>query len=213
MEAKKVGYQWVEIPRPHCLVNPDFELLVSFARSLPKIRNIDDQRAYDAGLAAEYFLVVRKSYAPLTPAPAAASASYGESSVDPALLGFSALTLPRQEFMVLSMMLAHMTNDLVKVSQDYASPRDILLDIRRRHSDTLAAGVPLLVNELHGAVMRPDERVDDLFRRVRGYCSDLRSAGSQVTLHYAMGVIIGGIRLARFDSLRIKFTVLPRPIV
>ena len=37
MEAKKVGYKWVEIPRPRCPVSPDFELLVSFARSLPKI--------------------------------------------------------------------------------------------------------------------------------------------------------------------------------
>ena len=147
---------------------------MSFARSLPNIRNIDDQRAYDAGLAAEYFLAVRKSLASLTPAPAAASASHGESSVDPAMLGFSALTLPRQEFMVLSMMLAHMTDDLVKVYQDYASPRDILLDIRRRHSDTLAAGVPLMLNELHGAVMSSAGRVDDFFRKVRGLCSDLR---------------------------------------
>eukprot|EP00798_Chlamydomonas_sp_ICE-L_P003972 gene3972-biopygen21690 len=150
--AKKVEYQFLKRPFPRCPVEPDFEQLVSFARSLPVIRNIDDQRAYDAGLAAEYFLRIRKSYAPLT--PAASSASH---------------------------------------------------DIRWRHSDTLAAGVPLLVNELHGAVMRPDERVDDFFRRVRGYCSDLRSAGSPVTLHYAMGVIIGGIRLARFDSLRIKY--------
>ena len=105
----------MKIPRPHCPVKPEFELLVSFALSLPKIRNKDDQRAYDAGLAAEYFLAVRKSLAPLTPASPGTSASHGESSVDPALLGFSALPLPRQEFMVLSMMLAHMTEDLVKV--------------------------------------------------------------------------------------------------
>ena len=79
------------------------------------------------------------------------------------------------------------------------------MDIRRRHSDTLSAKVPLLVGELRDAVMRPDERVDDFFRRVRGYCSDIRSAGSPVTQHYAMGIIIGGIRMARFDSLRIKY--------
>jgi len=205
LEAEKLGYQWVKIPRPHCPVKPDFELLVSFALSLPKIRNKDDQRAYDAGLAAEYFLAVRKSLAPLTPASPGTSASHGESSVDPALLGFSALPLPRQEFMVLSMMLAHMTDPLFQMYQDYATPRDIFLDIQKRHSDTLAAGVPLLVNELHGATMRPNERVDDFFRRVRGYCSDLRSAQAPVTLHYAVGVIIAGICLARFDSLRIKY--------
>eukprot|EP00798_Chlamydomonas_sp_ICE-L_P009624 gene9624-biopygen5834 len=165
--AKKVGYQWVKLSFPRCPIEPDFELLVSFARSLSKIRNIDDQRAYDAGLAAEYFLAVRNYYASLTLAPAASSASRGESSVDPALLGLSALSLPRQEFMVLSMMLAHMTEDLVKVY---------------RSGLFVASGDPF------------------------GYPEEaFRYTLCQGTQHYAMGIIIGGFRMARFDSLRLKY--------
>eukprot|EP00798_Chlamydomonas_sp_ICE-L_P008606 gene8606-biopygen15521 len=136
---------------------------------------------------------------------AASPVSLGESSVDPALLSLSALSLDRQNFMILSMMLAHMTDDLVKVYQDFATPKDIFLDIRRWNSDSLSAEVPLLMSQLRDAVMRPDERVDEFFRRVRGYCSDLRSARSPVSQDYAMGIIIGGIRMACFDSLRLKF--------
>eukprot|EP00798_Chlamydomonas_sp_ICE-L_P025800 gene25800-biopygen20291 len=136
---------------------------------------------------------------------AASPASLGESSVDPALLGLSALHIDRQNFMILSMMLAHMTDSLVKVYQDYATPADIFLDIRRWDSDSLSSEVPLLMGQLRDAVMRPKERVDEFFRRVRGYCSDLRSARAPVAQDYAMGIIIGGIRMARFDSLRLKF--------
>ena len=182
---------------------------MSVARSLPEIRTLDDQRAYDAGLAAEYFLDIRKSLAPLTPAPAAgSSASHGESRVDPALLGFSALPLDRQEFMCLTMMLANMEDDMVKVYQDFAKPRDIFIDIQKRQSDALASRVPLMRAELLGAHMGPSDRVDDFFRKVRGLCTDLRSAGHPVTQRHAMETIVQGIRLIRFESLRIKYGTL-----
>eukprot|EP00798_Chlamydomonas_sp_ICE-L_P004912 gene4912-biopygen15218 len=157
-------------------------------------------------------VTVRDYYATLSAAPvpssrhlAASPASLGESPVDPALLGLSALHIDRQNVMILSMMLAHMTDSLVKVYQDYATPADIFLDIRRWDSDSLSSEVPLLMGQLRDAVMRPEERVDEFFQRVRGYCSDLRSARSPVAQDYDMGIIIGGIRMARFDSLRLKF--------
>eukprot|EP00798_Chlamydomonas_sp_ICE-L_P020381 gene20381-biopygen29147 len=203
------GYQFVKVPLPFCHVRPDFELIVRVARSLDLIRNLDDQRAYDAGLAAEYFLAIRESLAPRCAPPAAGtSASHGESSVDPALLGFSALTLPRQEFMILSMMLANMTDALVKVYRDFASPRDIFLHIRRQQSDALASRVPLLLKEYHASVMGTHEHVDAFFRRVRGMCIDLRSAGFPQTQRHAMGIIVQGASLPRFETLRIKYGIL-----
>ena len=50
--------------------------------------------------------------------------------------------------------------------------------------------------------MVPSERIEPFFWRVRGYCKELRKAGILVQHNYAMGVIINGIRLARFDTLR-----------
>eukprot|EP00798_Chlamydomonas_sp_ICE-L_P027147 gene27147-biopygen900 len=140
-EAKKVGYQFVLQPFPRCTVAPDFELLVANARSLTEIRNIDDQRAYDAGPAAEYFLQVRAYYASLSAAPVSSSGHLAASPVS--------------------------LDNLVKVCQDFATPKDILLDIRRWNSDSLSAEVPLLMSQLCDAVMRPDEHVNELFRRVR----------------------------------------------
>ena len=203
------GYQFVKVPQPFCPVRPDFELVLSVAQSLSAIRNLDDQRAYDAGLAAEYFLGIRDSLAPRASAPAAGtSASHGKSLADPALSGFSALPLPRQEFMILTMMLANMTDALVKVYKDFATPRDILLHIRRQQSDALASRAPLLLKEYLDSVMDPHEQVDVFFRRVRGLCADLRSAGFPQTQRHAMGIIVQGGSLPRFESLQIKYGTL-----
>jgi len=206
-DHEKLGYQFVRVPVPLCPVSPDFELLMSVARSIPVIRNIDDQRALDAGLAAEYFMDIRRSLAPVPSAIGAGSNTliHGESRFDPALLGFSALPLERQEFMCLTMMLANMEDDMVKVYQDFATPRDILLDIRKTQSDALASRVPLMRIELHNAHMGPSDRVDDFFRMVRSLCTDLRSAGHPVTQRHAMETIVNGIRLIRFESLRIQY--------
>jgi len=200
------GYQYVKVPLSFVPVRPDFELVASVARSLDLIRNLDDQRAYDAGIAAEYFMSVRASYAPVPdPLAAGPSASHGESRVDPALLGFSALPLERQEFMCLTMMLANMTDAMVNVYQDFATPRDIFLHIRRQRSDALAARVPLMLVELRRATMDNSEPVDVFFRRVRGLCTDLRSAGYPQPQRHAMHTIINGIMHPRFDSLRLQF--------
>eukprot|EP00798_Chlamydomonas_sp_ICE-L_P010421 gene10421-biopygen7559 len=206
-DHEKLGYQFVRVPVPLCPVSPDFELLMSVARSIPVIRNIDNQRALDAGLAAEYFMDIRRSLAPVPSAIGAGSNTliHGESRFDPALLGFSALPLERQEFMCLTMMLANMEDDMVKVYQDFATPRDILLDIRKTQSDALASRVPLMRIELHNAHMGPSDRVDDFFRMVRSLCTDLRSAGHPVTQRHAMETIVNGIRLIRFESLRIQY--------
>ena len=52
------------------------------------------------------------------------------------------------------------------------------------------------------------ERVDELFWRVRGYCSELQKGGAPVDQNYALGIIINGIRSARFDTLRIRFGIM-----
>ena len=63
-----------------------------------------------------------------------------------------------------------------------------------------------MMKEYLDSVMSPtDEQVDAFFRRVRGLCTDLRSAGSPQTQKHAMGIIVNGIRLVRFESLRIKY--------
>jgi hypothetical protein len=199
-------YQFVSVPLSFVPPRPDFELLVRVASSLGEIRNLDDQRAYDAGIAAEYFLAVRAMY-DVSPASPAASppASPSQSHVDPALLGFSTLPLARQEFMCLTMMLANMTEPMVQVYQDFATPRDIFVHIKRQHSDTLAARVPLMLVELRSVTMNNSEPVDVFFRRVRQLCTDLRSAGYPQPQRHAMHTIINGITHPRFDSLRLQF--------
>jgi len=199
-------YQFAKVPLSFVPPRPDFELLVNVASSLDEIENLDDQRAYDAGIAAEYFLSVRAMYdaTPFSPV-ASPPASPSQTRVDPALLGFSTLPLARQEFMCLTMMLAHMTEPMVQVYQDFATPRDILLHIKRQHSDALAARVPLMLVELRSVTMNNSEPVDVFFRRVRQLCTDLRSAGYPQPQRHAMHTIINGITHPRFDSLRLQF--------
>ena len=52
------------------------------------------------------------------------------------------------------------------------------------------------------------ERVDEFFWRVRGYCKELQEADAPVQQNYAMGIIVNGIRLARFDTLRQRFGIM-----
>ena len=60
---RKLGYQFLKVPYPRCPPVPNFELLVAEASALPQIVHLDDQRLFDVGLAAEYFLQVQTSYA------------------------------------------------------------------------------------------------------------------------------------------------------
>jgi hypothetical protein len=212
-DLERQGHQFATVPLPFVPVRPDFDLLLGVARSLDIISNLDDQRAYDAGVAAEYFVAVRASLAPApasVPASPAAgsSASHGESDVDLALRGFSALPLARQEFMILSMMLANMTDEMYKLYQHFATPRDIFVHILRQQADALESRVPILIQQLHEAVIGSRETIDAFFLRVRGMCMDLRSAGQPQTELYAMGIIVRGSALVRFDSLRIKYNLM-----
>ena len=86
LEARNRGYQFVKIPFPRYPPVADFELLVAEASALPDMVTVDDQRLFDAGLAAEYFLQLKQSFAlPLVDcAPTSAPAP---SFVSPVTLG------------------------------------------------------------------------------------------------------------------------------
>ena len=72
-------------------------------------------------------------------------------------------------------------------------------------SDLLHSSSPLIEEQLRSALMGNSERVEALFWRVRGYCEELRKAGILVEQNYAMWIIVNGIRLARFDPLRLQY--------
>ena len=57
------GYQFLKVPYPRCPPVANFELLVAKASALPQIVHLNDQRLFDAGLAAEFVLQVQKSCA------------------------------------------------------------------------------------------------------------------------------------------------------
>ena len=200
----------MKVPYPRCPHVPNFELLVAEASALPQIVHLDDQRLFDAGLAAEYFLQVQTSYAvpPVDRAPTSAPAP---SNVHPvthssnASLGLSTLPLSRQNHVILHTMLSLMSQELRVEYELFATPADILNDISTWESDYLNSEAPALLEELQTATMANTERVDEFFWRVRGYCKDLRKANTPVDQNYAMGVIVNGIRLGRFDTLRQRY--------
>ena len=90
---RELEYQFVRVPFPR-FPPANFELLVKEALQIPTVENLDDQRLFDAGLAAEYFLQVQASYA--VPAVArfpalAPTRAFAPSSVQPDFFNSSSL--------------------------------------------------------------------------------------------------------------------------
>jgi hypothetical protein len=181
-------------------------------------QTLDDQREWEAGVAAEYLLNLEEALsgsvdsrfvAPPAPGFPAVSPGFVPSpaTVVPYTDGLSQLPLVRQQALMRQMMLSSMTEALRLQYESFSTPADILRDVRTWDSDHLHAEVPQLLDKLRLAVMVSSERVGDFFLRVRGYCSDLRRAGEFVEQPYAMRVIINGVRHLRFDDLRKSYGI------
>ena len=61
-KRKARNARFMDVPLARFPPAPDFDLLVAEALELPDVNTIDDQRVLDAGVAAEYFLTIRKQY-------------------------------------------------------------------------------------------------------------------------------------------------------
>ena len=103
---------------------PDFYLLIADALALRDIDTIDDQRLVDAGVAAEYFLTIRKQYQKaslciqpvLPPTPVHVAPFPAETNMHS---GLSSLPLARQNHVILHMMFSLMTPELLVRYQLY----------------------------------------------------------------------------------------------
>ena len=155
----------------------------------------------DAGVAAEYFITIRKQYqdrslgiAPVPspslvwvdPLPATSNMLTGQFN------GLSTLSLSRQNHIILHMMFSLMTDELLVQFERSQTPADILNRVSTWESDLLHSSSPLIEEQLRSAIMGNSERVDAFFRRVRGYCTELQKAGILVEQNYAMWIIVNG---------------------
>ena len=189
---------------------PDFDLLIADALALRDIDTIYDQRMVDAGVAAEYFLTIRKQYRDsslgippvLPPTPVHVAPFPADTNMHS---GLSSLPLARQNHVILHMMFSLMSPELLVRYQLYETPADVLNSVSTWESDLLHSSSPLIEEQLRSALMGNSERVEAFFWRVRGYCEELHKAGILVEQNYAMWIIVNGIRLARFDPLRRQY--------
>ena len=102
-------------------------------------------------------------------------------------------------------MLSLMSLELRVEYELFETPADIFNDISTWESDFLHSEDPAIQEKLRTATMSSTERVSEFFWRVRGNCKDLRKANTPVDQNFAMGIIVIGIRPARFDILRQRF--------
>ena len=124
--------KFVDVPFARFPPAPEFELLVAEATVLPDIATVDDQRLFDAGVAAEYFISVRQQFrsntlgsAPVSP-PAFVPPVHLASDLS---CGLSTLPLAMQNYIILNMMFSLMTPGILVEFEMYETPADILNEI------------------------------------------------------------------------------------
>ena len=184
---------------------PSLTSLLMAANDMGPINTIDDQRMFDAGLAAEYFLDHRAAHQrnnPTTSSPSRASTTKDTTSVPD---GLSTLSLERQNTVILSTMFQLMTPTILREFEKFETPAAVFNMISTWDSEKLNSDCPKIQERLRVATMSGTETVDEFFWRVKDMCIELQKAGAPVEQNYALGIIVNGIRQPRFEHLRIRY--------